>query len=149
MTAREAKRLSSICLCSHVDHTRDKRFRPCDDEGCDCGDFIPKIMIKTGTPDMPPNWSRARQRRMLKAVTITLRYIRTDQYTWENAAGEMRNGNNHTWKDPKSGKVYPVSHQYVSQILAKGMAYLMDHERLINMESGEPVMRGPKKRSAA
>jgi hypothetical protein len=103
---------------------------------------------------MPPNWAADRQRRMLKAVILTSRYIRFEDYTWEQMAHELGNGGKHSWKrgngswkDPKTQKVHPVSHQYVSQVLAAGMRYLMDHARLTYTGTGEPVMRGDKVRS--
>ena len=107
---------------------------------------------------MPPYWSKARQRRMLKAVIVTSRYIRSDSYNWEDIAEEIAvnatkksDGTPWTrskgpWKDPNTGKSHPVSHQRVSQVLSMGVRYLIDHARLWDVESGEPIMPEPKKR---
>lgn len=83
---------------------------------------------------MPPNWSPDRQRRMLRAVKVTLRYLRIDEYNWGDACREM-------------GKA--TSHQYVSQIFSKGLRYLIDHARIIDVKTGEPLAPQPRKRKAA
>ena len=102
------------------------------------------VKILPGVPDMPPNWSPDRQRRMRKAVLLTLRYLRVDGFNWEQIAEEMAGKNGHSWTHPKTGKVYAVSHQYVSQILAKGMRYLQDRACIIDVKTGAPIMRSAK-----
>lgn len=107
-----------------------------------------RLKVLVGTPMMPPNWSLPRQRRMLKAVTLTLRYIRTKKYGWEETAKDLANWKD--WRHPNSNDGNSVSHQYVSQTFSAGLTYLLDHAWLIDKENGEPFVRGPKKaRSAA
>lgn len=85
-----------------------------------------------GCPDPPPNWTTERRKERLRRILkLTLAYLRREDIGWPEIAKSLKK---------TSGKG-EISHQYVSQLLNEGMRYLLDHQWVVEVSSGQPITR--------